>query len=310
MIFDLNIEPMLIKSESQPFDKPDWIYELKLDGIRAVVYTDGKELQIKNKRMLRLDLIFPELQYIPKQVQKPCILDGEVFVAVNGKPDFAKVQARALMSNHMKIELAARKFPASFVAYDVLYYDKASTMELPLMERKAILQKVAAEDERFAISRFVEGKGVELFHLTVAQGLEGVVAKQKDSLYFPGTRTDKWKKFKNLKDDDFIIHGYLYKDGGRIALILAQYDDKHRLVYKGHVTGIGKETFSRISKVPESKCLFQDEIPDSNQDAHWIEPVLVCKVAYMELMKSGCMRQPVFRGIREDKTAEECRINR
>lgn len=86
----------------------------------------------------------------------------------------------------------------------------------------------------------MEGKGVELFHLAVAQGLESVVAKQKDSLYFPGTRTDKWKKFKNLKDDDFIIHGYLYKDGGRIALILAQYDDKHRLVYKGHVTGIGK----------------------------------------------------------------------
>lgn len=307
-IFDLSIEPMLIKKESEPFDSPDWIYELKLDGIRAVVYTDGKELQIKNKRMLRLDPIFPELQYIPKQVQKPCILDGEVFVAVNGKPDFAKVQARALMSNYMKIELATRKFPASFVAYDVLYYDKASTMGLSLMERKSILQNAVAEDERFAISRFVEGKGVELFGLTVAQGLEGVVAKQKDSLYFPGTRTDKWKKFKNLKDDDFIIHGYLHKDGGRIALVLAQYDDKHMLVYKGHVSGIGKETFSRISNIPKSECLFREKIPDSNKDAYWIEPTLVCKVAYMELTKSGSMRQPVFRGIREDKMAGECSI--
>ena len=307
-IFDLNIEPMLIKKESEPFDNPDWIYELKLDGIRAVVYTDGTELQIKNKRMLRLDPIFPELQHIPKQVHKPCILDGELFVSVDGKPDFSKIQARALMSNYMKIELAARKFPAGFAAYDVLYYDKASTIELPLMERKSILQKAVAEDERFAISRFVEGKGVELFHLTVAQGLEGVVAKQKDSLYFPGTRTDKWKKFKNLKDDDFIIHGYLHKDGGRIALVLAQYDGKHRLVYKGHVSGIRKETFSRISNVPKSECLFWEEIPDSNKDAHWIEPTLVCKVAYMELTKSGSMRQPVFRGIREDKMAGECSI--
>lgn len=112
-----------------------------------------------------------------------------------------------------------------------------------------------------------------------------------------------------LNDDELkiAIHGYLHKEGGRIALILAQYDDKHRLVYKGHVTGIGKETFNRISKVPESKCLFRDEISDSNTAAHWIEPVLVCKMAYMELMKSGSMRQPVFRGIREDKMAANCR---
>ena len=99
--------------ESKPFDSPDWIYELKLDGTCAVVYTDGKELQIRNKRMLRLDPIFPELQYIPKQVHRPYILDGEVFVAVNGKPDFAKVQARALMSNHMKIECCGQVFCSS-----------------------------------------------------------------------------------------------------------------------------------------------------------------------------------------------------
>ena len=119
--------------------------------------------------------------------------------------------------------------------------------------------------------------------------------------------TKDWVKIKNLKDDDFVICGYLFKgEGQRPTLVLGQYDPSGELIYRGHVTGISQDTFHKIESTPSAKCTLKEPIPASNDNAHWIIPQLVCKVAYMELTPSGSMRQPAFRGIREDKVAKEC----
>lgn len=302
-----NIKPMLIGSEGEAFDSPDYLYELKLDGERCIAYLDpasGSEL--RNKRNLRMLPKVPELSDIHKQVNCRCILDGELAVIKDGKPDFYEIQRRSLMSNPLKIELASRQNPACFTAFDILYYEDHSVCELPLTERKELLLKgVREETARFAVSRVIENNGIAFYELAKSQELEGIVAKRKDSRYYFDKRTKDWIKCKNLKDDDYVVCGYLPKDNGMTSIVLGQYASG-TLKYKGHVTlGVGGEGFRKIRELPRIDVpLF--EIPSGNENAVWVEPSLCCIVKYMEKTESGGLRQPVFKGLREDKTPEEC----
>lgn len=300
--------PMLIAEMQEPFDSPDYIYELKLDGERCLAYLDATGAHLQNKRKLILNPRFPELDDINKSVKARCILDGEITVLVDGKPDFSQVQRRALMSNQFKIQLAADKYPASFTAFDILYFKDGPVVDLPLMKRKALLQKVIkTENDRLAISRYIDEQGKALYAAAAEQSLEGVVAKRKDSIYQPGKRTKDWIKFKNLLDDDFVILGYIEKANNVVSLILGQYQDSS-LIYKGHVTlGISREDFKIISKLKQSKPPFPP--PKGNENAVWIQPEHVCTVKFMEKTSNGGLRQPVYKGLRDDKEPIDCENN-
>lgn len=305
-IFDKkDLKPMLIGESGEAFNSPDYLYELKLDGIRCLAYLDESGTELRNKRDLRVTHIYPELKEIFKQVKKKCILDGEVIVAIDGRPNFEEVQRRALMSNKFRIELAASKHPVSFVAYDILYFDDKQVTNLSLIERKKLLDKNINEDERLSISRYIEEKGIELYDLTVQQELEGIVAKHKESKYYLGKDTKDWVKIKYLQDDDYVVCGYINKSDYIVSLVLGQYRDKN-LIYKGHVTmGINKNNFDTIKNT--ATVDFPDfEPPKGNENAIWIESSLVCKVAYMAKNEKGGLRQPVFRGLRNDKLPHEC----
>ena len=304
-----NISPMLIGAQSEPFDDTGYIYELKLDGERCLAYLDpAGETELRNKRNVKMLPKTPELAGLHTHVHARCILDGELAVLVEGKPDFAQIQRRSLMSNAYRIELAAKQYPACFTAFDILYYKNAPTNHLPLMERKALLQKaVRSQNARFAVSRVVEENGTDFFALAKAQGLEGIVAKRRDSKYFFGKRTKDWVKIKALLDEDFFVCGYIPKDNGMTSIILGQYDGDTP-TYQGHVTlGVGGEAFERIAALP-ARAEPPFPIPADNEDARWVEPCLVCTVKYMLRTASGGMRQPVFKGLREDKTPHECRV--
>ena len=133
-----NISPMLIGAQSEPFDDTGYIYELKLEGERCLAYLDpAGETELRNKRNVKMLPKTPELAGLHTHVHARCILDGELAVLVEGKPDFAQIQRRSLMSNAYRIELAAKHYPACFTAFDILYYKNAATNHLPLMERKA-----------------------------------------------------------------------------------------------------------------------------------------------------------------------------
>jgi bifunctional non-homologous end joining protein LigD len=301
-----NIRPMLIGTEGQPFDSDEYIYELKFDGERCIAYLDRDKTILKNKRNILMLPKVPELAEIHKNVNVRCILDGELAVIKDGRPDFFEIQKRSMMSNPVKIDMAAKKYPACFTAFDILYYENRQVTDLPLTERKELLQKaVISENGRFAVSRFIEKNGIQFYALAEQQELEGIVAKRKDSKYYFDKRTKDWIKIKYLQDDDFVVLGYVPKENSMNSIILGQYSNG-QLVYKGHVTlGVGGEPFRRIKTLNKTDCPFS-EIPKGNENAVWVTPEHVCTVKYMMKTESGGMRQPVFKGLREDKSPEEC----
>lgn len=302
-----NIKPMLIGVEVPPFDDDAFLYELKVDGERCIAYLDPADgTDLRNKRNMKLLPKVPELADLHKNVNRRCILDGELAVITDGKPDFFAIQRRSLMSNPLKIQLAAQQQPACFVAFDILYLDDHPTVELPLMERKRLLEEaVSREDAHFAVSRYIEHSGVAFFELTKAQELEGIVAKRRDSRYYFDKRTKDWIKSKYLLDEDFVVCGYIRKDNHMNSIVLGQYHGG-QLVCKGHVSlGVSGESFRRILSLP-GLPMPSFPIPSGSESAVWVEPSLVCTVRYMMKTESGGMRQPVFKGLRDDKSPEEC----
>jgi len=296
-----NIKPMLISELTEPFNDPDWIYELKLDGIRCIAYLD-QVTELRNKRNLSLLPKVPELTNIYKQVSERCILDGELVVLKNGVPDFFELQKRALTTNRFKIELSSGNFPACFVAYDILYRKDILLTDLPLLERKQILTEIVQESPQLAISRYIPEKGIELFAAAKSQQLEGVIAKKKNSKYYFDKRTKEWIKFKFLKDQDFVVCGYITKEKGITSVVLGQYNGDE-LEYKGHVTfGVKYGDLRSLETIPHSPFT---TTPSGHEEAVWLKPELVCVVQYMANEKE-MLRQPVFKGFRDDKEPKEC----
>ena len=170
---------MLIGQEGEPFDSDEHLFELKLAGERCLAYLDPAEgTELINKRGVKMLAKVPELSGIHKQVKKRCILDGELLMITNGKPDFPAIQKRSLMSNPLKIELEARQHPACFTAFDILYYQDKETMKLPLTERKELLGKaVKSESSRLAISRTIEQQGKAFYELAKQQETGSAVSK-------------------------------------------------------------------------------------------------------------------------------------
>jgi DNA ligase D-like protein (predicted ligase) len=299
-----NIKPMLISEMTAPFNDPDWIYELKLDGIRCIAYLDSAT-ELRNKRNDRLLPKVPELSNLHHFTKERCILDGELVILRNGVPDFFELQKRTLTSNKFKLMLSSENSPASFVAYDILYRKDTSLLDLPLLERKRILSETINEDPQLAISRYIPEKGIELFDLAKKQQLEGVIAKRNNSKYYLDKRTKEWIKFKFLKDQDFVVCGYIIKERGITSVVLGQYSGSE-LVYKGHVTfGVKYGDLKKLETLEQSP--FQITTP-GNENAVWLKPELVCVVQYMPNDK-GALRQPVFKGFRDDKSPYDCQIN-
>ncbi|MBQ7977740.1 MAG: ATP-dependent DNA ligase [Clostridia bacterium] len=291
------LEPMLLH-ESKPFNDPDYIFELKLDGIRCLAYLSN-ETSLRNKRDKELIDIYPELKSLHKRVKDKCILDGELVCMVEGKPDFYSLQKRAMLSDKLKIKLASKFTPVQFVAYDIIYLKDKLICDLLLLERKKILEKTVKECDFMSISRYFEEKGVNFFEIAKNQGLEGIVAKVKDSTYQLGKRSYDWLKIKALNDDDFYICGVKLKDDGTIKDILLCTKIGKGYKYNGSVAmGISKTDarviLEYVKKNPDKPLV-------DKADAIFCKPKLVCTVRYMEKTKSGSLRQPVFKGLRDDK---------
>ena len=297
------VSPMLIAQMQEPFNDDGWIYELKLDGCRCIGYFDRSGTCLRNKRNMELLPKFPELKELHRSISVRTVLDGELVVLRNGVPDFYELQRRTLLTDRFKIELAATKYPASFVAYDCLYKGSRSIMNKPLLKRKETLQSSVSESGRIAVSRYIPTDGVGLFRAAGVKELEGVVAKRASSLYYPGRRTKDWIKFKRMADEEFVVCGYIQKNSRTYSIILGK-DHDGTCLYKGHVTlGVTREI---ISQLRESSSTPFTAIPagESNKSAVWVYPDKVCTVEYMPNTKNS-LRQAVFKGFRTDMTLED-----
>ena len=302
-----NVKPMLIGESRAAFDSPDYIYELKMDGERCLAYLDPRVgTDLRNKRNVAMLPKVPELTDIHKQVNARCILDGELILAVNGEPNFYEMQRRWLMSDKFKIQLRAEWNPVTFVAFDILYHADHAVTDLTVMERKALLEGVVTENERLAVSRYIEENGVALFDMAALRSLEGIVAKRKDSRYYPDKRTRDWIKCKNLQDEDFVVRGYAVIDHA-VSILLGKYQGE-RLVFRGeNVTmGVSPQDIRILQTHRRADAPIMDDGPGGNERVVWLVPDMVCTVRYMERTPAGAMRQPVFKGFRTDKDALEC----
>lgn len=302
---DKNIDPMLIGSDKACFDSKDYIFELKFDGVRCLLYYDGKSIDFRNKRHLQLTDKFPELSNVKQYIKKRCILDGELHIFNNGVNNFFEVQKRCLTSDKFKIRLHANNFPACYTAFDVLYIEDTDLSKTNLISRKKLLDDLIVDSNIINISRYIDNDGIKLFELAKSNNLEGIVAKRKDSLYYYGKRTKEWIKCKNLLDDDFIIVGYIDKGKGVLSLILAQYSKNKVLVYKGHVTMGASFKYIKENSKKSNECPFES-VPIGNDDAIWIQPHLVGIVKFMEYTSNNGLRQPIFKGFRNDKNPTDC----
>lgn len=306
LLNDKNISPMLIAEQREPFNSPDYLYEIKFDGIRCIAYFDENSTDIRTKKDVNIIGKFPELDGLHEQVSDKCILDGELVVLKDGDPDFYEIQRRILMTNSFKIQLATLKLPASYIAYDILYYKDKDILSMPLVERKQLLESVLKENNRLILSRHIEEYGIELFKAVKEKKLEGIVAKRKDSRYEIGKRSKSWIKCKVLNEIDAVVCGYIRKKDGIISIIVGQYKGT-KLVYKAHVSlGAGmkyirERGYEQISESPFGYA------PPGHENAVWIKPSIVCTIEYMPDDKTG-MRLPVFKGTRDDKSPYECQV--
>ena len=304
---DKELSPMLIAEEVEPFDDEEYIYELKLDGIRCLAYIDEAGVVLRNKRNKDVTETYPELSNINKCINKRCVLDGELVCLSEGKPSFYDLQKRSLMGNSFKINLAAKSNPIQFVAYDILYLDNKKITDLPLMERIALLEgNIKEESNNFSYSRWIEKQGIAFYELAKKQELEGIVAKKKNSKYYPGKRTRDWNKIKFMKDEDLIVCGYKENDSGSVKDIIVGIYKDDKLVPRGSVAlGVSKADQRTIMEHAIKHTISKAWFPEK-KDVIWLELALVGTAHYMHKTKNGHMRQPVWKGLRDDKDVQDC----
>jgi len=219
-------KPMLALAAQKAFTDKDWIFEIKWDGFRAIAYVEEMfSLRSRNGKELKGN--FPELAQLT-QLGTNIVLDGEIIVMQDGKPDFQALLERGQSVSAGEIQRQAIRAPAIYVVFDILEKDGTPVTQLPLTERKKILSQSLKEGTNVVISDYIERQGESYFQLTLEKGLEGIVAKKKDSRYEEGIRSGNWLKLKKLKTCDCVIFGYTQGSQSRGAtfgaLVLGLYD--------------------------------------------------------------------------------------
>ena len=279
--------PMLLAETNKPFNSKDYLYEIKYDGVRVLVYVSPNDLKIINRNLNDMTYLFPEILELKRKVNKNVIFDGEVISEVNGKPSFSKLQERLHLKNKNKINKLSEDASVTFIAFDILYEDK-DLINLPLIERKKYLNKYE-DNNIFVKSFYIEEKGKELFKQIKRRDLEGIVAKNKNGKYYINTRCDEWIKIKNFKCEEFYIGGYeIKKSLYVISIALGEYI-KDELMYVGFCSLSKKNPL--YEKIINSK-LTTNSFLNYNDKINFIKPEFKIKINYMERTKDNHLRQP------------------
>lgn len=299
---------MLATLTDEPFSRPGWLFEPKLDGERCLVWRHGERVKLYSRNQKSLSEKYPELvKAIQTQRAKSFIVDGEIVAFERDVTSFAKLQQR-MQVQHPSVELQ-RKIPVSFYPFDLLYLDRYDMRQLPLRYRKQLLRDALDFREPLRLTEYRETEGESYFEESCRRGWEGVIAKNADSTYVAG-RSREWLKFKCTNEQEFVIGGYTDPKGERIGIgaLLVGYYEGGTLVYAGKVgTGFDTATLERLRerlfRLKTSRCPFADI--SSRQGTHWVRPQLIAQIAFAEWTTAGRLRQPRFSGLRTDKRPEE-----
>ena len=298
------VAPMQASSVKEPFDSPDWIFETKLDGYRAIAIIDSTgKARIWSRNHSPLEPKFPTVGDAVSQLKlRSTILDGEI-VALDkdGVPRFQ------LLQQWQKRPTA----PVVFYLFDLLWSDGRDITGKSIVHRRKRLQEIITAVDGIQVGGYVESRGKYLFQLAKERGLEGIVAKRKASIYRPGKRSPDWLKIKSRPQQEFVVCGFTEGKGSRKhfgALLLGAYRNG-RLRYFGHSdTGFGEKSLK--DAIDRLKPLFIYKSPVENppkipEKIQWVQPTLVCEVAFAEWTLDGELRQTTFLGWRDGKDPSE-----
>jgi bifunctional non-homologous end joining protein LigD len=312
------IHPMLASVTEKPFDDPNWFFEIKWDGYRAVAFIENGGVRLVSRNQNDLTARYPELKVLSNQINaKTAILDGEVVVLdEQGRPSFSLMQQRTGIRAHGRQAAPNRELPILYYAFDLLYIDGYDLRRVTLEDRKQVLQEVLKPGDLVRFSDHYPGQGIALFEVAKQKGLEGILAKKRDSSY-EERRTREWLKIKITQTVDCVIGGYTEPEGSRQyfgSLVLGLYDKKEKLIHVGQAgTGFDQAMLQQISgllKEIETKANPFTGPVDAKR-VHWVKPERVAEVKFSEWTHETSdgglkLRAPVFMGLREDKNPEDC----
>ncbi|MDQ4015824.1 MAG: non-homologous end-joining DNA ligase [Thermoproteota archaeon] len=323
--FPLSVKPMLAGQADTPFDNKDWVFEVKWDGVRAILLRNKAKgiTEIQSRNGKNITHRYPEITKAIDSVVKnneSIVLDGEIVVLnKEGIPDFQMHQKRMNVESQRDIEFLSNDIPATYFVFDILYIDGRNVEDLQLSDRCKILNSLIAEgSKRIRISEYIEQEGKALFKSVIERRLEGIVAKHKHSRYHEGIRSSAWLKIKGILTQDCVVIGYTKGEGNRQdyfgSLILAAYDYKGKLHFIGHSgSGFGfdqlKQTLTVMQRLrTDNNFCPVDFVPYTNSKPTWLRPELVAEVKFSGWTQDMIMRAPIFLRFRYDKQSTECLI--
>ncbi len=292
MKFKIPFFPMLLKEIEVPFDDEKFLYEIKFDGLRAIIHVGKNTFHIYNRHKKEITELYPELIHIKEGIKEDCILDGEIVLFDKNLPSFSKLQERSHLKDKNKIQHYSEHYPVCFMAFDCLYKEKDLTNKT-LLERKQILNTI--KDNNYLIkTKYILKEGKKLFKKIQKMHLEGIVAKKIDSVYLINTRSEDWIKIKNWKQETFLIGGYVdEKEKAIITLFLGEYRNQKFYFVGKVIAGKKQEIYNKIKKEQIKKttpfCDFEDK------EINYLKPKLSCEIAYIERTKNNHLRQPIFK---------------
>jgi len=303
--------PMLATLSDKPFSDPGWLFEIKWDGVRALAWIENGKLTLRARSGSDITSQYPDLAALPEALSgHQGILDGEVAVLDGrGRSDFEKLQRR--LHVHNPAPKLVSEYPVVYFVFDLLFCDGYDLRAVQLLERKRFLQRLFRNFDRARFSDHQSEKGKELFELAKQNDLEGIIAKRIDSQYV-NARSANWLKLKTSKTLDAVVGGWTAPRGGTPfgSLLLGLYAGK-KLQFIGHVgSGFDAPSHNQIAatlkELATRKCPFE-QIPETNEKETWVTPKLVARVRFSGWTQEERLRHPVFLGLREDVSPDDCR---
>jgi bifunctional non-homologous end joining protein LigD len=314
------IHPMLATTIEEPFDSPDWLFEIKWDGYRAVAFIENGTVRLISRNQNELTARYPELRDLAKSVQaKTAILDGEV-VALDeqGRASFSLMQQRTGFRPGGRRAATNADVPVLYYAFDLLYLDGYDWRKLPLEDRKKKLASILIAGDSVRYSDHYQKQGKALFDMAQQKGLEGILAKKRDSIY-QERRSSEWLKIKIRHRLEAVIGGYTEPEGSRMnfgSIVLGLYDKHGRLIHVGQAgSGFNQKSLTEIWKLLKKRETRQNPFygeVEALRKVFWVKPELVAEIEYAEWTEGATggtgpkLRAPVFLGLRDDKDPKEC----